>query len=87
MRLTNEDLQFLRQVHTHLYETNQRQLSVPLAGLIGRMETMRDEQRNANKRRATKNRENGYAWNSSCHPKKSKYKKEVAGNDTDREVD
>lgn len=83
MRLTNEDLQFLRQVHTHLYETNQRQLSVPLAGLIGRMEMMRDEQRKANKRRATKNRENGYAWNSSYHPKKSKYIEEAESNDVD----
>lgn len=83
MRLTNEDLQFLRQVHTHLYETNQRQLSVPLAGLIGRMEMMRDEQRKANKRRAAKNRENGYAWNSSYHPKKSKYIEEAESNDTD----
>lgn len=83
MRLTNEDLQFLRQVHTYLYETNQRQLSVPLAGLIGRMEMMSDEQRKANKRRAAKNRENGYAWNSSYHPKKSKYIEEAESNDTD----
>lgn len=56
MRLTNEDLQFLRQVHTYLYEANQRQLSVPLAGLIGRMEMGRDKQRESNKRRAAKNR-------------------------------
>ncbi len=83
MRLTNEDLQFLRQVHTHLYETNQRQLSVPLAGLIGRMEMMRDEQRASNKRRAAKNRENGYTWNSSYHPKKSKYTKEAENDGAD----
>lgn len=83
MRLTNEDLQFLRQVHTYLYEVNQRQLSVPLAGLIGRMEMMRDEQRESNRRRAAKNRERGYAWNSSYHPKKSKYIKEVKNNDAD----
>lgn len=83
MRVTNEDLLFLREVHAHLYRTNQRQLSVPLAGLIGRMEIARDKERESNKRRAAKNRENGYAWNSSHHPKKSKYIEEVKNNDAD----
>ena len=48
-------------------------LAQRLKELLGELEAKQKTEREANRRRAEKNRKAGYAWNSSNHPKKSKY--------------
>ncbi len=76
MRLKNDDLKLLREIHSYLYEAGKRELSVPLAGLISRTEQHNNEERLAAKERGERNRKDGYKWKSSHHPKKSKYYKQ-----------
>lgn len=81
MRLKTSDLELLKEIHAFLYESNARKLSVPLAGMITRVEEQRTVEQRKNKERALKNRERGYIWRSSYHPKNSKYTK--GGDDRD----
>ena len=76
MRLKRDDLELLREIHASLYTEGKRELSVPLAGLISRLESSRENERQQNRERAAANRKKGYQWKSSYHPKKSKYRED-----------
>lgn len=74
MRVKNEEFDLLVEICEFLKSDGRREdLAESLENVISRFS---DERRKANDRQRkaqTQNRENGYAWPSSYHPKKSKY--------------
>lgn len=87
MRLHNEELDLLIETCKYLEaEGGRKDLAGALLKIINRLDEQREITRNANKKRASKNREKGYAWKSSHHPKKSKYSKGGDDNDLDGET-
>lgn len=85
MRIRTADFELLKDVYEYLatFSTNRDDLLGDMEELIDSLFKQQEKERERNRARATKNRENGYAWNSSYHPKKSKYIEEVENNDAD----
>lgn len=85
MRIRNADFELLKDVYEYLatFSTTRENLLEDMEALIDSLFNQQDKERQRNRARAAKNRENGYAWNSSYHPKKSKYIEEAESNDAD----
>lgn len=73
MRIKAADLILLKHILGKLVRHGETELAQRLKELLGELEAKQKTEREANRRRAEKNRKAGYAWNSSSHPKKSKY--------------
>lgn len=75
MRVKAEDLVLLNDVHGCLIRHGQVEKAQKLGILLDRLEAERERERVSNRKRAEKNRQAGYVWSSSHHPKRSKYKR------------
>lgn len=73
MRIKAEDLKLLDGIYSYLICHNEVEMSVELGALLYRLEAAQEKERASNRQRAAKNRAAGYAWESSYHPKRSKY--------------
>ena len=76
MRVKAEDLNLLGEIYSYLICLGEVGMSDELGDLINRLEAEREKERTSNRQRAAKNRQAGYAWESSHHPKRSKYLEE-----------
>lgn len=75
MRLKNGDYERLKQVRDSLVRSGEMDLADWLEDLLSEFEKDLARTREANRIRAEKNRKAGYKWDSSHHPRKSKYGK------------
>lgn len=73
MRLKTADLDLLIDIHSKLLSHQENETASRLKTMLNSLREKQKNEREANKRRAAKNREAGYAWKSSIQPKKSKY--------------
>ena len=73
MRIKAKDLDLLGEIYSYLICHGEFEMSDELDGLIDRLEAEQEEERTSNRQRAAKNRAAVYAWESSYHPKRSKY--------------
>lgn len=74
MRIRIEELNLLVEVYKHLNADGTRKdLAAALLKVIDRLNERLETERKGNKNRAEANRKNGYRWESSHHPKRSKY--------------
>ena len=73
MRLKNDEYMLLKRIHWELLSGGKEGLAAELQNLLIRFETTREKTREHNRLNAQANREAGYAWKSSNHPKSSKY--------------
>lgn len=74
MRIRIEELNLLVEVYKHLNtESKRKDLASDLLKVIDHLNEQLETERQGNKARAEANRKNGYRWESSHHPKKSKY--------------
>ena len=78
MRIKIADLNLLVEIYKFLnVECSRKDLSAALLVVIDRLDEQLETERLMNKKRAATNRQNGYRWKSSYHPKKSKYINEM----------
>lgn len=76
-RIKTGDIKLLHRLCYHSEAETAQQLGI----LLDRLEAEQEKEREANRKRAEQNRQAGYVWGSSYHPKKSKYYgKEEDGN-------
>lgn len=75
MRVKAGDLTLLNDIHGCLIRHGQVEKAQKLGILLDRLEAEQEKERASNRKRAEKNRQAGYAWNSSHHPKRSKYER------------
>ncbi len=72
-RVKTDDLKLLHKVHGRLCFHRELETAQQLGILLDRLEVEQEREREANRKRATQNRQAGYVWGSSNRPKKSKY--------------
>lgn len=76
MRVKNEEFDLLVEICKYLStDGNRKDLATALEKVISRFSIERQKANDRQRIAHAKNRENGYAWSSSYHPKKSKYLK------------
>ena len=73
MRLKNDEYMLLKRIHWELLSGGKEGLATELQNLLTRFEITREKTREHNRMNAKANREAGYKWDSSQHPKTSKY--------------
>lgn len=74
MRVKNQEFDLLVEIYKFLNaEGSRKDLAASLGNVLSRFSDEREKANNRQRMAHTKNRENGYAWASSYHPKKSKY--------------
>lgn len=80
-RIKTGDIKLLHKAHGRLCYHREAETAQQLGILLDRLEAEQEKEREANRKRAEQNRQAGYVWGSSYHPKKSKYYgKEEDGN-------
>ena len=75
MRVKAEDLTLLNDIYGCLILHGQIEKTHKLGILLDRLKAEQEKEQDSNRKRAEKNRQAGYAWNSSHHPKRSKYER------------
>lgn len=74
MRVKNQEFDLLVEICKYLkVEGGRKDLAESLEKMLSRFSDERQKANDRQREAQAKNRENGYAWPSSYHPKKSKY--------------
>lgn len=74
MRIKQEEFNLLVEIYKYLIaEGGRKDLASALYGTIERLDNERQKSNDRQRKTHARNRQNGYEWASSYHPKKSKY--------------